>query len=119
VTVGFETSNIPLGTTITLIANPERGADTTATSTPVAGTAAAGTASADIDLPNGNASLFAHSTFTIQLALSEQNQYTQYAQGESVEKIRVNVDSNGASETTFITLSGNEYVWPSNSVALN
>jgi hypothetical protein len=117
VTVSFETTNIPLGTTINLIANPERGSESTAISSAVSGSEALGTASAEISLPNGNATLFAHTTFTVQLALNDQANYIQYAQGEKVEKLRFDIDTDGQSETTFITLSGNEYTWPSNQVA--
>ena len=120
VTVAFETTNIPLGTTITLSAAPERGAATTVTSTAVAGSIALGTATASIDLPNGNSTLFGQAAFTINITSNlDINKFSKYAQGEKVEKVRVNVDTDGKSETTFITASGKEFTWPSNAVAMN
>jgi hypothetical protein len=114
VDVTFATTNIPAGSTIKLIVTPLIGASITANSSAVA---ADGTATVSIDMPNGSSVLLATSTFTVTAALSES--YSKYAKGESVEKVQVSFDTNGQSETTFITFSGNEYSWPSNSIALN
>jgi hypothetical protein len=51
VTVALEATQIPLGTTITVIATPLSGPPVVAVSTPLAGTAAAGTASAALAIP--------------------------------------------------------------------
>jgi len=120
VTVGFETTNVPVGTTISLKALPERGSVKSATSTAVAGSNALGTATADIELPPANSTLFGTISFTITLADNAQAaDYSKYAQGETVEKLRIAVSTEGLSETTLITASGKEYIWPSNTVAIN
>lgn len=120
VTVGLETTNVPVGTTISLKALPERGSVTSATSTAVAGSNALGTATADINLPPANSTLFGTVSFTITLADNSQAaDYSKYAQGEKVEKLRIDVNTEGVSETTFMTASGKEYTWPSNAVAFN
>lgn len=119
ITVDFTTSNIPLGTQITLRVLPERGSPATHTTTGVTGSETSGSDTIDINLPNGNATLFAYTSYTIQLAQNQQELYTQYAQGEAVEEVRFDVDSNGQASTTFITLSGNEYTWASSQVQLH
>jgi len=116
VPVEFETAYIPLGTTLILTSAPVRGTAATANSTPVAGTLATGTASANINMSGGNNILTAQTTFTVTASLGQD--FSNYAQGEQVEKIKVAVTSEGQSETTFITVSGREYTWPSNTVAM-
>jgi hypothetical protein len=120
VTIGFETNNIPPGTTIDLSASPERGTASTATSSAVTGSLTLGTASANIDLPSGNSVLFGQTTFTVTVASNTNaTEYSKYAQNQKVEKLRFSVNTQGKSETTFITASGKEYTWPSNAVAIN
>lgn len=114
VTVDFQTSNIPAGTVLTLIAAPERGTAVTASSSAIA---ASGSASASINMPNGNSRLTAQTTFTVTASLGKD--FSMYAQGEQVEKVRVGINAEGQSETTFITISGKEFTVPSNAVAMN
>lgn len=116
VAVQFETTDVPLGTTITLIAAPERGTATTANSTPVSGSINAGTASANISLPNGNSILSAQTTFNVTASLGQD--FSKYAQGEQVEKVRAGINADGLSETTFITVNGKEFTYPSNAIAM-
>jgi len=117
-TVEFETTGVPLGTTITLTAKPVyRAAIRTAASTPVSGSVNSGTATVDIDLANGENLLEATAIFDVVASLGQD--FSNDARGESVEKVKVAVNSEGQSITTFITASGNEYPWPSNAVALN
>jgi hypothetical protein len=117
VAVVFTTANVPIGTTITLSAVPVRGLAVTANSTPVAGSLAAGTAAAEIDLPNGNSTLLAQTTFTLTAALGMD--FSRYAQGEQVKQVTVAMSSDGRSETTFITVSGKAFTWPSDTMAIN
>jgi hypothetical protein len=119
VSIGLVTSNIPLSTQIKLVVIPDHGAKSTFTSAGVSGSIAIGTDTVDVNLPNGNATLFAYTSYTIQLAQADQNKYTQYAQGEAVEAVRVDVDTEGQATTTFITVAGNKYSWPSNQITLN
>ena len=116
VTVEFTTTDVPLGTTVSLSAAPERGLAVTATSTPVSGSLPSGTASVDIELPNGNSTLFAQTSFTVTASLGQD--FSRFAQGELVEQVKVSLNDKGESETTFITATGNEFTWPSNAVAM-
>jgi hypothetical protein len=116
VTVEFVTTNVPLGTIISLTAAPERGTAVTANSTPVSGSANAGTASASINLPNGNSILSAQTTFTVTASLGKD--FSKYAQGEQVEKVRVGINLEGRPETTFVTISGKEFTFPSDAIAM-
>ncbi len=114
VSVNFTTSDIPAGGTILLTATPINGSTATATSTPIASD---GTATASISLPNGPSTLIASTTFTVTAALSKD--FSRYAKGEPVEKVRVGINAEGKSETTFITESGKAFTWPSNAVAMH
>ena len=117
-TVEFETTGVPLGTTISLTAKPVfRSSIRSVASTPVSGSVNSGTATADIDLANGENILEATATFDVVASLGQD--FSNYAKGEPVEKIKVAANSEGQSVTTFITKTGNEYTWPSNAVALN
>ena len=112
-TVEFTTNQIPAGGTITLKAMPVTGAAATAESTPIV---ADGTASVSINLPSGPSILIASTTFTVVASLGAD--FSKYAQGEQVEKVRVGITAEGQSETTFITIGGKEFTVPSNAVAL-
>jgi len=48
-----------------------------------------------------------------------QEDYSKFAQGELVDKVRVHFDQTRGSLTTFIAVSGKEYTWPSNAVLFN
>lgn len=66
VTVALEASQIPLGTTITVTATPLSGAPVLAISTPLAGTAAAATATATLAIPTTQPSVIsATASFTL------------------------------------------------------
>ena len=114
--VTFATTEIPLGSTIALTATPTVGSTVTVTSTPVSGTQANGTATASIDLPNGPSVLTAAVTVTVTAALG--SDYSKYAQGERVERVRLVATVGDQSRVTFITASGKEHTWPSNAVAM-
>ncbi len=114
VEVILASSGIPAGGIITLTATPLTGSAISANSSAIA---ADGSATVSINLPNGPSTLIASTTFLVTASLG--SDYSQYAQGEQVEKVRVGMNSQGQSETTFITASGKEYTWSSNTVMLN
>lgn len=118
VTIEFTTTNIPVGNTIELTLTPQSGANSSAVSSAITGTDQSGTASLSIDIPDGPSTLSAQVTFTVAIA-GLQADYSQFAKGEKVEKIRVDFDQVNGSMTTFIASTGNEYTWPSNTVAIN
>ncbi len=114
IAIELATSGIPQGSIINVTATPIAGDTVTADST---ATAADGSASLSIDLPSGPSLLIASTTFVV--TASAGLEYSKYAQGEPVEKIRVGAHADGYSETTFITASGKEYTWPAQAVVMN
>ena len=120
VTVDFATTNVPLGNTVELTLTPAFGEVSTATSPAIAGTEANGTASVDITMPDGANVLTAEVSFTVVADAVNYEDYSRYADGEPVERVilRAGVGPQMASTTTFITKSGKEFTWPSNTVAL-
>lgn len=118
VAIEFATSNIPLGNTIELTITPQLGASSTAVSSAITGTDASGAASVSVDIPDGPSTLSAQVTFTVAVTALQQD-YSQFAKGEKVEKVRIDFDPVKGSMTTFIAATGNEYTWPSNTVAIN
>lgn len=117
-TIEFATTNIPVGNTITLTLIPQSGGNRVVTSSAITGTDESGTASVLLNLTDGPSTLMASATFTVAVA-SLQQDYSQFAQGNKVEKIRVDFDPAKGSITTFIADNGSEYSWPSNTVAFN
>lgn len=63
VTINLGAANIPLGTTVTLLFNSETTADFSATSTPLAGSVAASTATATVTFPSGFSRGFVKATW--------------------------------------------------------
>lgn len=116
VLVEFESSNVPVGNTITLTAIPANAEPVSTLSDALAGTEASATASASIDLPSGPSVLQASVSFTVTASVGDG--LSNFAMGERVERIRVDAVAGHGSETTFITVSGEEYTWPSNAVAM-
>ena len=118
VQVEFATTNIPVGNTVELTLTPQFGSSAEAISGAITGTDESGTAGVNIDIPDGPSTLSAQVTFTISV-VSLQEDYSKFAQGELVDKVRVHFDQTRGSLTTFIAVSGKEYTWPSNAVLLN
>ena len=85
VEVIFSTSNVPLGNTISLKVTPATGASTSTLSDALDGTEASGTASANIDLPDGPSILSAQVSFTVTASLGQD--LSRFAQGEQVERV--------------------------------
>ena len=120
VSVVFETINVPLGATVRAVAISEHLGTVVGTNGAVSGSMTLGTATSDINLKNANSSLYGDTSFTITIAdASDAAKYSQFAEGETVEKMRVSLNTRGQSETTFITASGKEFTWPSSQVAVN
>ena len=117
VSVDLATTGVPPGTTIQVLAKPTRGYQTSATSTGVVGSEANGTASADIDLPNGASVLTAQTTFTVTASLG--NALKNFAEGERVKSVELAAAPGQGSIMTLITVSGKRYTLPSNAAALN
>lgn len=110
VTVTFETTNVPTGNTILFKLIPAYGTPTEVLSAAIAGTAAAGTASITVNLPQGPSTLQATTTYTVVVAMGEA--LSVFAQNERVEKVQLIATLGGAGQAKLITISGKEYTVP-------
>lgn len=102
VTVALEASNMPVGTVLQVILTPSRGARTTVSSGPLAGTESASTASASLTLPGGISVVAAIGVIDLSIAKAK----PMFLEGERVNRIEVAATFGGASELTYITQSG-------------
>lgn len=107
----FETTDVPVGNTVTLTVKPASGLSVSAISPALTGTTTLATASVQVNLPSGPSTLEATTTFTIVALLGEQLG-NQFANGERVEKIEVAAGMTGPSTVTLITVSGKRYPMP-------
>lgn len=110
VEVGLETSNVPVGNTISVIVNPPGGHPVTVTSTALQGSEASATATANVDLPDGPSVLLATLSFSTtqqqRLALSR------YTDGEPVVRVELASGMQGPGQTRLITESGRSVLLP-------
>lgn len=116
VTVEFATTGVPVGNTVSLRVTPAYGDAVTVVSPAVTGSTAAGTASVSVALPTGPSVLSASTTYTIVTAMGEA--LSIYAQGETVEKVRLTTTMNGPTLATLITKSGKEFEVPHAALAM-
>lgn len=106
VTVIVTATNIPIGTSVTVKAQPEFGNSIKSASATLTGTDTSSTAAVQLDIPIGYASLLTVSaTFQAATAALEA---PIFADGEKVAQIRVDSQLSGASTVTYITESGRE-----------
>ena len=115
-TVQFATTGVPVGNIVILRVTPAYGSATSVVSPAVTGTTLAGTASVSATLPSGPSVLSATTTYTIVLAMGEA--LSVYAQGETVEKVRLTTTMNGPTLATLITVSGKEFEVPHAALAM-
>jgi len=104
--IALAAANIPLGTTVSVTVKPLNGAASSSTSTALAGTLGASTATASVTIPTNQPSvLSASATFTLA---SLPGAGPLYADGEEVEQVRVAAVLGGPSQVTYLTASGRE-----------
>ena len=101
-TVALEGSNLPLGTIVQVTITPSRGAKTTVSSTGLAGTESASTATASVTLPGGISVVSASAVIDLTLAKLDPI----FINGERVKQIEVAATFGGASELIYVTESG-------------
>lgn len=116
VTVEFATTGVPVGNTVSLRVTPAYGTATTVVSPAITGSTTAGVASVSATLPSGPSVLSATTTYTIVTAMGEA--LSVYAQGETVEKVRLTTTMNGPTLATLITVSGKEFDVPHAALAM-
>lgn len=110
VTVALETTNVPTGNTVLVKLIPAYGNATEVLSPAIAGTAAAGTTSVQLNLPQGPSVLQATTTYTVVVAMGEA--LSQFAQNERVEKVQLIATMGQQGQAKLITISGKEYMVP-------
>jgi hypothetical protein len=111
VTVTFETTNVPTGNTVLFKMIPAYGDPVEVISPAIAGSAASGTASVQVSLPQGPSTLQATTTYTVVVAMGEA--LSRYAQNERVEKVQIIATlGSGENQAKLITVSGKEFLVP-------
>jgi hypothetical protein len=114
VTVEFATTGVPVGNTVSLKVVPAQGDTVNATSGALTGTTESATASVAVNIPSGPSVLQASTTYNIVVAQGEE--LSRFAQGERVERVRLEAALGGVPMVTLITVSGKEYTLPSTRV---
>jgi hypothetical protein len=103
--VVINTVNVPLGNTITIIANPPAGAPQSFVSGAIVGSLANGTATTSVDIPPGNSVLLATLSFAVSGAQAQQ--LSALTNGEPVVQVELAARlGDGAQALTLITESG-------------
>lgn len=117
VTVQFETSGVPVGTTLVrLTVTPYNAAPITADSGPLIGDTTLATASVNVSLPPGPSVLIATTSFQVTAALGQA--LSRFANNERVQAVRLTASGASADLATLITESGHEYQIPAAVLAL-
>jgi hypothetical protein len=102
VSVALEAVNIPVGTVVQVLLIPAAGTSATVASSPLAGTNAASTGTANVTLPAGMSVLSATATIDLTIASAR----PVFIDGERVNRIEVAAVYGGSSQLTYITQSG-------------
>jgi hypothetical protein len=110
VTVVFQTTGVPVGSTIDLVATPAFAAPITAQSTPLSGTTTSATASASVSIPTGHSVFQATVSYTVIASVGDA--MSRFANNERVERIVLTASFGGSSKAKLVTVSGKEYEAP-------
>jgi hypothetical protein len=106
VTVSLAAANIPVGTTVTVTVKGLYDAASSASSSPLAGSVASSTASANVTIPTNEPSIVgAFVSFTLA---SVTGGAPVYVDGEEVERVRVTAAAAGPSTVAYVTRAGRE-----------
>lgn len=104
IAVALSAANILVGTVITVTVTPETGGQVAVQSTPLAGTTAASTATANVNLSPGMNLI--NAAAIIDLSAGGNRKTALLIEGERVKRIEVSASYGGTSELTYITESG-------------
>ena len=113
VTVDFESTNVPDGSTIKLIMIPQGGAlnNEEVDDIPLTNSVA----TAEIEISSGTSVLQASLTYTV--SAEEGDQLARFTEGERVQSVRLLAGWQGEGQTELTTVSGQRYTWPSSALA--
>lgn len=115
VDVVFQTTNVPVGNTVTLRVAPAYGVSVQAISPAIAGTTTSGTATVSVTLPQGPSTLQATTTYTVVVGGTTQAgmpDLSRFAKNEAVEKVEVTVPLVGEASARLYTVSGKTFDVP-------
>jgi hypothetical protein len=115
VTVQFATTGVPVGNTVSLKLTPAQADSIVVVSPALVGTTDSASASVQVNIPSGPSVLQASVTYTVVVALGDS--LSRYAQGERVDRIRLDTALGAGSTVTLITVSGKEFVVPASVLA--
>ena len=110
ITVVFETSGVPVGSTISLRVIPSYAAVITAQSGPTTGTTTSATASASVTIPTGHNVFQATVSYTVVASVGDE--LSRFARNEQVERVTLAATFGGQTTAKLITVSGKEYDVP-------
>ncbi|WP_295577354.1 hypothetical protein [uncultured Lamprocystis sp.] len=115
VDVVLHTNGVPPDTIIKLTVTPEYGAATSTDSAPTVGTLADASTTVSVSIPEGRSVLMATTSFIVTAALGEH--LAPYAQGETVEQVRLTASPGQPSRMVLLTASGRELDLPAGALA--
>jgi hypothetical protein len=116
VSVEVSGNGIPLGTIIAIRVTPSFGVQESATTPGLAGALGNSTASASVNIPAGSNVVSASATFTIVGDLRESMR--RFAQGEPVDRIRLETTLGQTGKAYAVTQAGREFELPKEAMPL-
>jgi hypothetical protein len=108
VAIELSTTNVPLGTTISVIVSPSHGQPTISISSGLQGALESATATASVSLPTGPSVLLA--TLSFSVAGQQQQALSRFTGGEQVISVELATRMQGEGKTTLVTSSGRRVV---------
>jgi hypothetical protein len=115
VDVVLHTNGVPPDTIIKLTVTPEYGAATSTDSAPTVGTLADASTTVSVSIPEGRSVLMATTSFIVTAALGER--LAPFAQGETLEQVRLTASPGQPSRMVLLTASGRELDLPAGALA--
>ena len=109
VALEVETSGVPLGTTVSIAIRPAIGDAAVFVTDALAGTEAAATATAQVNLPDGPSVILATVSYTLTEAVAMQSPYKELSgEDDLIERIVMETAPDGSLRRTAVTHSGRE-----------
>lgn len=116
VTIEFEASNVPVGSTVQMIITPINGSISNVTSDALVGTLEQSTASAQANLPQGPSTLIASVAFAPNARQTAQ--LSRFTNGEEIVQVELKSGFDGMAGVNLHTVSGKVYPVPSSRLPL-
>jgi hypothetical protein len=110
VDVGLETSNVPVGNTVSVTVTPPNGHPYSVTSTALQGTEDDAAATASVDIPDGPSVLLA--TLSFSTTETQGMALSRFTNGEPVARVELASSMTGETRTRLITESGRSVIVP-------